>query len=85
MWPAFHEDGGWFANPAEHKQFVERLKHLAYYMRGLDNEIDYIHYDFLWDVPHTDRMNRRFHSFELRLGDTDKPALAPTAVPSPAV
>jgi len=75
MWPKqLTETGGWFTDPEQHKQFIQRIKHSTASSCCLHTQPGWVWYDLLADIPHTDRFNRRFEFWHFKMGDHDQKA-----------
>jgi len=59
--PMFHLTGDW-------DRFSQRMKTYASIWCCIHAHPGHIHYDMLWDVPHTDKFNRIWTKWEAKTG-----------------
>eukprot|EP00878_Enallax_costatus_P007175 GHUV01007519.1.p1 GENE.GHUV01007519.1~~GHUV01007519.1.p1 ORF type:complete len:671 (+),score=160.19 GHUV01007519.1:272-2284(+) len=59
---------GNFTNEADYTKFFRRMNHLGSVWCCIDAHPGHIHYDFWWDVPHTDKFGRKWQKWEPKPG-----------------
>lgn len=59
-----HNAFGNFTNEVDFTRFFKRMNHLGSVWCCIDAHPGHIHYDFWWDVPHTDKFGRKWERWE---------------------
>ena len=62
------DEYGGFDDPSERDEFYGKLKNSIGIWCCDHASPGHIHYDFMWDMPHTDKFGRHFDAWEIRHG-----------------